>query len=209
MDIWGLLFLAEQSRSRIIPDDIMSHDAPLMMTVTYANCLTGKEWVNLPEVMTSSTVKPTSWARKPIMENTTKPANRLVPHVTRGMKRLSLQGYSPVMSHECHDVLDHRQGKCLFNSILTKEMSRFHISGLFGGKSTGNRWITLTKNQLCVKSVSWCHHESNRLRPRGWDLVKPRITNMHVVLLQWKVNTQITKETNGLPTSDLSKTQFI
>ena len=55
---------------------------------------------------------------------------------------------------KAHGDSDHRLLKCLFNSLLgasIKGTSKIRITGPLWRESTGDRWIPLTKGQLCGK----------------------------------------------------------
>ena len=63
-----------------------------------------------------------------------------------------------VMSYEHHDILNHWQVNCLFNSLfrLTSNNSlRICISGSLWGESTTDWWIPLSKGQLCGKCIHY------------------------------------------------------
>ena len=53
--------------------------------------------------------------------------------------------------------LKHGQLDCLFNSLTTKEASKFCIIGPLWGKSTNGRWIPCTKGQQCGNRLP-SHH---------------------------------------------------
>ena len=58
-------------------------------------------------------------------------------------------------SHKHPGVSNHRQFDCLFNLLANKkENTMLRIAGPWWGKSTGDRWIPLTKCQQCGK----CFH---------------------------------------------------
>ena len=56
-------------------------------------------------------------------------------------------------SHECHGVSNHQQPDDLYNRFMlaSKKTPKLRVTGQLWGESTGDRWIPITKGQLCGK----------------------------------------------------------